>query len=72
MPIFLENNKEVKKIFNDLNKMNSFKLSGTGSTFFCVYNDLEEIEKTMKKIPTKWRHFFCEPLQCSPLLTLIE
>lgn len=72
LPIFLENNKEVKKIFNDLNKMNSFKLSGTGSTFFCVYNDLEEIEKTMKKIPTKWRHFFCEPLQCSPLLTLIE
>ena len=72
LPIFLENNKEIKKIFNDLNKMNSFKLSGTGSTFFCVYNDLEEIEKTMKKIPTKWRHFFCEPLQCSPLLTLIE
>ena len=72
LPIFLENNEEIKKIFNDLNKMNSFKLSGTGSTFFCVYNDLGEIEKTMKKIPTKWRHFFCEPLQCSPLLTLIE
>ena len=72
LPIFLENNEEIKQIFNDLNEMNSFKLSGTGSTIFCVYNDLEEIEKTMKKIPTKWRHFFCEPLQCSPLLTLIE
>ena len=41
--------KRLKK-FNDLNKMNSFKLSGTGSTFFCVYNDLEEIEKTMKNL----------------------
>ncbi len=72
LPIFLENNEEIKQIFNDLNEINSFKLSGTGSTIFCVYNDLEEIEKTMKKIPTKWRHFFCEPLQCSPLLTLIK
>ena len=72
LPIFLENNEEIKQIFKDLNEINSFKLSGTGSTIFCVYNDLEEIEKTMKKIPTKWRHFFCEPLQCSPLLTLIE
>ena len=30
------------------------------------------LAKTMKKIPPKWRHSFCEPLQCSPLLTLIE
>ena len=34
--------------------------------------DCDEIEKTLKKIPTKWRHFFCEPLQCSPLLTYIK
>ena len=72
LPIFLDEHKEIKEIFNELNKINSFKLSGTGSTIFCVYNDLKEIEKTMKKIPPKWRHSFCEPLQCSPLLTLIE
>jgi 4-diphosphocytidyl-2-C-methyl-D-erythritol kinase len=72
LPIFLDEHKEIKEIFNELNKINSFRLSGTGSTIFCAYNDIKEIKKTMKKIPTKWRHSFCEPLQCSPLLTLIE
>ena len=71
LPIFLEKNQDIKKIFNELNKNNSFKLSGTGSTIFCAYNDKSEIEKTLKKIPTKWRHSFCEPLQCSPLLKYI-
>ena len=28
-------------------------------------------KKTLKKIPSKWRHSFCEPLQCSPLLTYL-
>ena len=68
LPIFLEKNQDIKEIFNELNKNNSFKLSGTGSTIFCAYNDQGKIEKTLKKIPTKWRHSFCEPLQCSPLL----
>ena len=72
LPIFLEKNRGIKKIFNELNKNNSFKLSGTGSTIFCAYNDKSEIEKTLKKIPTKWRHSFCEPLQCSPLLTYLK
>jgi DUF1009 family protein len=36
----------------------------------CQTNKLV-IEKTLKKIPSKWRHFFCEPLQCSPLLTYL-
>ena len=72
LPIFLEKNQDIKKIFNELNKNNSFKLSGTGSTIFCAYNDINEIEKTLKKIPTKWRHSFCEPLQCSPLLTYLK
>ena len=72
LPIFLEKNQDIKKIFNELNKNNSFKLSGTGSTIFCAYNDKSEIEKTLKKIPTKWRHSFCEPLQCSPLLTYLK
>ena len=71
LPIFLEKNQDIKKIFNELNKNNSFKLSGTGSTIFCAYNDKSKIEKTLKKIPTKWRHSFCEPLQCSPLLKYI-
>ncbi|MDC0992194.1 4-(cytidine 5'-diphospho)-2-C-methyl-D-erythritol kinase [Gammaproteobacteria bacterium] len=72
LPIFLEKNQDIKKIFNELNKNNSFKLSGTGSTIFCAYNDKSKIEKTFKKIPTKWRHSFCEPLQCSPLLTYLK
>ena len=72
LPIFLEKNQGIKKIFNELNKNNSFKLSGTGSTIFCAYNDKSKIEKTLKKIPTKWRHSFCEPLQCSPLLTYLK
>ena len=65
LPIFLEKNQDIKRIFNELNKNNSFKLSGTGSTIFCAYNDKNKIEKTLKKIPTKWRHSFCEPLQLS-------
>ena len=72
LPIFLEKNQDIKKIFNELNQNNSFKLSGTGSTIFCAYNDKSKIEKTLKKIPTKWRHSFCEPLQCSPLLTYLK
>ena len=72
LPIFLEKNQDIKKIFNELNKNNSFKLSGTGSTIFYAYKKLKEIEKTFKKIPTKWRHAFCEPLQCSPLLTYLK
>jgi 4-diphosphocytidyl-2-C-methyl-D-erythritol kinase len=71
LPIFLDQNREVKIIFHELCKSNSFKLSGTGSTIFCTYNDISEIEKTLKKIPSKWRHSFCEPLQCSPLLKYI-
>jgi 4-diphosphocytidyl-2-C-methyl-D-erythritol kinase len=71
LPIFLDQHQEIKIIFHELCKSNSFKLSGTGSTIFCAYNDINEIEKTLKKIPTKWRHSFCEPLQCSPLLKYI-
>ena len=72
LPIFLDQNQDIKIIFHELCESNSFKLSGTGSTIFCAYNDVNEIEKTLKKIPTKWRHSFCEPLQCSPLLTYLK
>ena len=72
LPIFLDQNQDIKSIFQELCKTNSFKLSGTGSTIFCAYNDVKEIEKTLKKIPSKWRHSFCEPLQCSPLLKYLK
>jgi 4-diphosphocytidyl-2-C-methyl-D-erythritol kinase len=72
LPIFLNQNQDIKIIFHELCESNSFKLSGTGSTIFCAYNDVNEIEKTLKKIPSKWRHSFCEPLQCSPLLTYLK
>ena len=72
LPIFLQHNRDIKTIFSELCEINSFKLSGTGSTIFCAYNDANEIKKTLKKIPTKWRHSFCEPLQCSPLLTYLK
>ena len=72
LPLFLQNHQDVKKIFNELTKLSSLRLSGTGSTMFFAYKDRYEIEKTLKKIPSKWRHSFCEPLQCSPLLTYIK
>ena len=66
--IFLDKHIEVRKFLQTSSGFSKFRLSGTGSTIF--YMDLNpiELEKTLKKIPTKWRHFFCEPLQCSPLL----
>ena len=72
LPLFLQNNRDIKKNFNQLNELCPLRLSGTGSTMFFVYENKSEIEKTLKKIPTKWRHFFCEPLQCSPLLTYLK
>jgi 4-diphosphocytidyl-2-C-methyl-D-erythritol kinase len=72
LPIFLDQNQDIKIIFHELCESNSFKLSGTGSTIFCAYNNVNEIKKTLKKIPSKWRHSFCEPLQCSPLLTYLK
>ena len=71
LPLFLQNNQDIKETFNQLNDLCSLKLSGTGSTMFFEYEKKSEIEKTLKKIPSKWRHSFCEPLQCSPLLTYL-
>jgi 4-diphosphocytidyl-2-C-methyl-D-erythritol kinase len=70
-PLFLQNNQDIKEDFNQLNDLCSLRLSGTGSTMFVIYENKYEIEKTLKKIPSKWRHSFCEPLQCSPLLTYL-
>ena len=71
LPLFLSKNTDLHKIYKELSLASDIKLSGTGSTMFCIYKEDVEIEKTLKKIPTKWRHFFCEPLQCSPLLEYI-
>jgi len=68
LPLFLENNQDVNKVYQELCQISSPRLSGSGSTMFYEYDEKSEIEKTLKKIPSKWRHFFCEPLQCSPLL----
>tara|TARA_Y100000768_G_scaffold40092_1_gene26284 strand:+ start:1337 stop:2167 length:831 start_codon:yes stop_codon:yes gene_type:complete len=72
LPLFLEKNKDLKKVIQNLAKRIPLRLSGTGSTMFCEYDDPMEIEKTLKKVPCKWRHSFCEPLQCSPLLTYLK
>ena len=72
LPLFLQNNQGIKESFNELNDLCSLRLSGTGSTMFFIYENKSEIKKTLKKIPSKWRHSFCEPLQCSPLLTYIK
>ena len=66
--IFLDQHKEVRKFLQTSSGFSKFRLSGTGSTIFYMDLNPTELEKTLKKIPTKWRHFFCEPLQCSPLL----
>ena len=71
LPLFLQNNQGIKESFNELNDLCSLRLSGTGSTMFFIYENKSEIKKTLKKIPSKWRHSFCEPLQCSPLLTYL-
>ena len=69
--IFLDQHKDVRKFLQTSSGFSKFRLSGTGSSIFYMDLNPEELEKTLKKIPTKWRHFFCEPLQCSPLLKYI-
>ena len=69
LPLFLKNYHAVQFLFKESLNSSYPRLSGTGSTIFYAYKKREEVEKTLKKIPTKWRHSFCEPLQCSPLLT---
>ena len=69
--IFLDQHKEVRKFLQASSGFSKFRLSGTGSSIFYMDLNPTELEKTLKKIPTKWRHFFCEPLQCSPLLKYI-
>ena len=68
---FLDRFKEVNRVYPALQEIHPLSLSGTGSTLFYAYDDFSKIKKSLKKIPTKWRHSFCEPLQCSPLLTYL-
>tara|TARA_B100000287_G_scaffold435088_1_gene501776 strand:- start:49 stop:879 length:831 start_codon:yes stop_codon:yes gene_type:complete len=71
LPLFLDNNESINKVYQELYQTSPLRLSGSGSTMFYAYDEISEIENTLKKIPTKWRHSFCEPLQYSPLLTYL-
>ena len=65
--VFVESNKEVKDFVKKFNKDYVINLTGSGSCMFICYKDDEEITQIIKKIPSKWRLFFCKPLQYSPI-----
>ena len=69
--IFLEGNKSIRDFFTKINKNHDLNLSGSGSCMFVKYNKREDIEGTLKKIPSNWRFFFCKPLQYSPLMKFV-
>ena len=65
--IFLNQNPSIEKfIFNNCLE-NKINLSGSGSSLFIYYEDDNEIDKIIKKIPSNWRFFLCKPLQYSPI-----
>ena len=65
--VFVESNKEVKDFVKKFNKDYVINLTGSGSCMFICYKDEKEINEILKKIPSKWRLFFCKPLQYSPI-----
>ena len=65
--VFVESNKEVKDFVKKFNKDYVINLTGSGSCMFICYKNDEEITQIIKKIPSKWRLFFCKPLQYSPI-----
>ena len=65
--IFVESNKEVKDFVKKFNNDYAINLTGSGSCMFIRYKNDEEITQIIKKIPSKWRLFFCKPLQYSPI-----
>ena len=65
--IFLNQSSEVKDFVEENSKNNEINLSGSGSCMFVFYKDDKDISKIIKKIPPKWRLFFCKPLQYSPI-----
>ena len=65
--VFVESNKEVKDFVKKFNEAYVINLTGSGSCMFICYKNDEEITQIIKKIPSKWRLFFCKPLQYSPI-----
>ena len=68
LDILLRENKSIQDFYISSIDQYDLKLSGTGSTLFLEYNNKDEIEKILQKIPKNWRFFFCEGLQYSPLI----
>ena len=64
----LRENKSIEEFYVNFINDYDLKLSGTGSTLFIDYDDKDELEKILQKIPKNWRFFFCEGLQYSPLI----
>ena len=67
LDVYVEKNEEVKDFIEKSGKDYSINLTGSGSCMFICYNNEEEITEILKKIPSKWRFFFCKPLQYSPI-----
>ena len=65
--VFIKNNKDISYFYNKNSKDYKLNLTGTGSCMYIRYNNEEELNKILKKIPANWRFFFCKPLQYSPI-----
>ena len=42
-------------------------LTGTGSSVFCSFNDRQQAEKILGKVPPKWAAFVAEGINHSPV-----
>jgi len=65
--IFIMRSSAVKEFYEQVSKDYELNLTGTGSCMYVRYNNEEELNKILKKIPSNWRFFFCKPLQYSPI-----
>ena len=70
LEIYLNENNEVADFYYKNKEDFEINLSGSGSCFFINYNNNENIEKFIKKIPSNWRFFACKPLQYSPICNI--
>lgn len=50
-PLLLSINSEIKSLYNRISKWALFRLSGTGSTMFAVFQTREEAEKVQRQLP---------------------
>ncbi len=65
--IFITRSSAVKDFCEQVSKDCELNLTGTGSCMYVRYNNEEELNKILKKIPSNWRFFLCKPLQYSPI-----